>query len=126
MTETVMNLNWIAVDWGTTNLRIWHCDQSGNVLDETKIQMGMSTLTASEYEGVLISHIAHHLSDDVITEVLVCGMAGARQGWQDAGYLTAPCDTPSLSQAVTVHTACLLYTSPSPRDLSTSRMPSSA
>jgi 2-dehydro-3-deoxygalactonokinase len=73
-------------------------------LDETKVQMGMGTLTASEYEGVLISHIAHHLSDDVITEVLVCGMAGARQGWQDAGYLTAPCDTPALNQAVTVHT----------------------
>ena len=105
MTETVMNPNWIAVDWGTTNLRIWHCDQAGNVLDETKVQMGMGTLTASEYEGVLISHIDHHLSDDVITEVLVCGMAGARQGWQDAGYLTAPCDTPALNQAVTVHTA---------------------
>ena len=105
MTETVMNPNWIAVDWGTTNLRIWHCDQVGNVLDETKVQMGMGTLTASEYEGVLISHIDHHVSDDVITEVLVCGMAGARQGWQDAGYLTAPCDTPALSQAVTVHTA---------------------
>ena len=104
MTETVMNPNWIAVDWGTTNLRIWHCDQAGNVLDETKVQMGMGTLTASEYEGVLISHIDHHLSDDVITEVLVCGMAGARQGWQDAGYLTAPCDTPALNQAVTVHT----------------------
>ena len=104
MTETVMNPNWIAVDWGTTNLRIWRCDQAGNVLDETKVQMGMGTLTASEYEGVLISHIAHHLSDDVITEVLVCGMAGARQGWQDAGYLTAPCDTPALNQAVTVHT----------------------
>ena len=72
MTETVVNPNWIAVDWGTTNLRIWHCDQAGNVLDETKVQMGMGTLTASEYEG------------------------------------------------------CLLYTSPSPRDLSTSRMPSSA
>ena len=67
------------MDWGTTNLRIWHCDQAGNVLDETKVQMGMGTLTASEYEGVLISHIDHHLSDDVITEVLVCGMAGARQ-----------------------------------------------
>ena len=105
MTETVVNPNWIAVDWGTTNLRIWHCDQSGNVLDETRVQMGMGTLTASEYEGVLISHIAHHLSDDIITEVLVCGMAGARQGWQDAGYLTAPCDMPSLKQAVTVHTA---------------------
>jgi len=105
MTETVMNPNWIAVDWGTTNLRIWQCDQAGNVLDETKVQMGMGALTASEYEGVLISHIDHHLSGKGITEVLVCGMAGARQGWQDAGYLTAPCNTPALNQAVTVPTA---------------------
>ena len=105
MTETVMNPNWIAVDWGTTNLRLWQCDQAGNVLDETKVQMGMGALTASEYEGVLISHIDHHLSGKGITEVLVCGMAGARQGWQDAGYLTAPCNTPALNQAVTVPTA---------------------
>jgi len=76
-------------------------------LDETKVQMGMGALTASEYEGVLISHIDHHLSGKGITEVLVCGMAGARQGWQDAGYLTAPCNTPALNQAVTVPTADL-------------------
>ena len=105
MTETVMNPNWIAVDWGTTNLRIWHCDQAGKALGETKVQIGMGILTASEYECVLISHIDHHLSDGAITEVLVCGMAGARQGWQDAGYLTAPCDTPAANQAVTVPTA---------------------
>jgi len=105
MTETVMNPNWIAVDWGTTNLRLWQCDQAGNVLAETKVQMGMGALTASEYEGVLISHIDHHLSGKGITEVLVCGMAGARQGWQDSGYLTAPCNTPALNQAVTVPTA---------------------
>ena len=31
-----------------------------------------------------------------------------------------------LSRINTIHASCLLYTSPSPRDLSTSRMPSSA
>ncbi len=105
MTQTVMNPNWIAVDWGTTNLRIWHCDQADNVLDETKVKMGMGSLCASEYEGVLISLINHHLPNEVITDVLVCGMAGARQGWQDAGYLTAPCSTPLLDQAAKVNTS---------------------
>ena len=33
---------------------------------------------------------------------------------------------PSASSIITVGGSCLLYTSPSPRDLSTSRMPSSA
>ena len=32
----------------------------------------------------------------------------------------------SLTKVMTLYLTCLLYTSPSPRDLSTSRMPSSA
>ena len=35
-------------------------------------------------------------------------------------------ETRSLREKLDLSTACLLYTSPSPRDLSTSRMPSSA
>ena len=34
--------------------------------------------------------------------------------------------TPGLMNSFAAEAACLLYTSPSPRDLSTSRMPSSA
>ena len=33
---------------------------------------------------------------------------------------------PNQSSELSIHLTCLLYTSPSPRDLSTSRMPSSA
>jgi len=33
---------------------------------------------------------------------------------------------PAIEQKITEFVTCLLYTSPSPRDLSTSRMPSSA
>ena len=36
------------------------------------------------------------------------------------------CDTVGITRPCTKHNCCLLYTSPSPRDLSTSRMPSSA
>ena len=35
-------------------------------------------------------------------------------------------DMDTIGSAVALSAACLLYTSPSPRDLSTSRMPSSA
>ena len=38
----------------------------------------------------------------------------------------APCSKGPVADAVLMHWSCLLYTSPSPRDLSTSRMPSSA
>ena len=42
--------------------------------------------------------------------------------WHVAGCIGATLTT----QAVAITKTCLLYTSPSPRDLSTSRMPSSA
>ena len=35
-------------------------------------------------------------------------------------------ESPEVAQVATDNPVCLLYTSPSPRDLSTSRMPSSA
>ena len=27
-----MNLHWIAVDWGTTNLRVWAMDNKGQII----------------------------------------------------------------------------------------------
>ena len=41
-------------------------------------------------------------------------------------YLVSPEDFPNEKAVFRSASACLLYTSPSPRDLSTSRMPSSA
>ena len=46
--------------------------------------------------------------------------------------LQAACDSVALAESISIYNGgkldndCLLYTSPSPRDLSTSRMPSSA
>ena len=36
--------------------------------------------------------------------VIVCGMAGARQGWHEAAYAKVPCTPPGLPQAVKVPT----------------------
>ena len=48
---------------------------------------------------------------------------GLRAIETETGHL--PVEVTKLNETLT-NTACLLYTSPSPRDLSTSRMPSSA
>ena len=56
---------------------------------------------------------------------LVGGKHGTGVSEQEAsGILTA--NLQSVQGLIAQRTACLLYTSPSPRDLSTSRMPSSA
>ena len=48
-------------------------------------------------------------------------------GWAEAGEIgVVELDEQRREQIVEEFPGCLLYTSPSPRDLSTSRMPSSA
>ena len=58
--------------------------------------------------------------------IYACGFALQKQGWHLINDICwfKPNASPNL--ACRMFTACLLYTSPSPRDLSTSRMPSSA
>lgn len=90
MTE---NVAWIAVDWGTSNLRAWAMAQDGSTLSSASSAKGMGRLERSEFAPALIE-IAGELGVQPQHEIsiLVCGMAGARQGWMEAPYLEAPTD----------------------------------
>lgn len=91
---------WIAVDWGTSALRIWAM-RGSEVLAETRGSEGMGQLAPEDYEAVLLRHAERYLAGDRVTEVLVCGMAGARTGWREAPYRAVPC-TPAGEGAVKV------------------------
>ncbi len=90
-------VNWIAVDWGTTNLRAWGIDAHGKTVLSRDSTDGMSKLTAEQYPSTLRALMAE--TDAAGTEVLVCGMAGARQGWMEAPYMDAPADLSQLAAA---------------------------
>lgn len=81
---------WIAVDWGTSNLRAWAMDAAGEVLDHAESDTGMAGLTPPNFEPALLRIIQHWLGDGT-TPVIACGMVGARQGWTEAPYRAAPC-----------------------------------
>ncbi len=81
--------SWIAVDWGTSHLRAYAMGQNG-VLGERNSDDGMGKLTRDAFEPALLSLIADWLTPGG-TDVIVCGMAGARQGWIEAGYARVPC-----------------------------------
>jgi 2-dehydro-3-deoxygalactonokinase len=46
--------NWIAVDWGTTNLRAWGLASDGTVLCAASSAQGMSKLARAEFEPALL------------------------------------------------------------------------
>jgi len=100
----------MAVDWGTSNLRAWAIDADGAIKASASSEKGMGKLTPAEFPAAL-ADVAGRLSlPHNQIEVLVCGMAGARQGWLEAPYLEAPADLRHLAQkAVHPDTPGLLF-----------------
>ena len=90
-------VDWVAVDWGTSNLRVWGIAADGSTAFERASPQGMGKLTREQFPDALIEvlHDVTSSSSEPI-DVLICGMAGARQGWLEAPYLEAPTDLRDL------------------------------
>lgn len=80
----------VAGDWGTSSLRLWAMTAAGAVLAERRSDEGMDSLNADGFEPVLRRHVAAMGLAPAPTRVVLCGMAGARQGWREAGYVDVP------------------------------------
>lgn len=87
-----MTPDWIALDWGTTNLRAWAMGQGG-VLAQATSEDGMARLHRDGFEPALMALIAPWLNgaSRAPIPVLACGMVGSRQGWFEAPYRSVPC-----------------------------------
>jgi 2-dehydro-3-deoxygalactonokinase len=90
--EPISDLDWIAVDWGTSSLRAWAIGPDGAVLARGASADGMGALTPGGYEPALLRIVGPWLrAQTAPVPVVVCGMAGARQGWREAPYRSVPC-----------------------------------
>ncbi|MGL4310765.1 MAG: 2-dehydro-3-deoxygalactonokinase [Paracoccaceae bacterium] len=74
-----------------------------SVLAEGGSSAGMGALTPDGFEPALLTLVLDWLGDKPV-DVIVCGMAGAKQGWTEAPYRSVPC-TP-LDPTASVMPAC--------------------
>ncbi|OSQ35781.1 2-keto-3-deoxy-galactonokinase [Thalassospira mesophila] len=95
------HLGWIAVDWGTSNLRLWAMDGAGDILARCESDLGLNKIADDGFETVLRDLVADWLPDDNGADsaipVIICGMAGAKQGWREAPYASLPARPASLA-----------------------------
>ena len=87
----------VAVDWGTSSFRGWLMSVAGQTLAETRGPEGMLHCIGAGFATVLRDHLARLGAPDGVP-VLICGMAGARQGWAEAPYLETPTRLDALHQ----------------------------
>lgn len=83
-----MKPEWIAVDWGTSHLRVWAMEGT-NPIDHAQSDMGMARVSKGGFEDALLALIEDWLGS-VPVDVVACGMVGARQGWVEAPYAAVP------------------------------------
>jgi 2-dehydro-3-deoxygalactonokinase len=82
---------WIAVDWGTSNLRVWGVDAIGAVVAEASSDKGMATLERAGFEPALLELIGGWLLENRQVPFVACGMVRARQSWIEVPYSQTPC-----------------------------------
>lgn len=88
-----------AVDWGTSSFRAWLMSAAGDALAESRGGEGMLHCIGTGFAPVLRDHLAR-LGAPQELPVLICGMAGARQGWTEAPYLNTPTRLDALHEGV--------------------------
>jgi 2-dehydro-3-deoxygalactonokinase len=112
MSDAALQPKWVAVDWGTSNLRVWAMGPDGHVLAARQSDAGMASLPRDGFEDALLVLISDWLESDAVLPVVACGMVGSRQGWVEARYRTVPCSiapmgaltaAPSKSAQIQVH-----------------------
>ncbi|TCZ58634.1 2-dehydro-3-deoxygalactonokinase [Roseicella aquatilis] len=89
----------IGIDWGTTSFRAYRLDAGGSVTDSTEHPGGILTVPPGGFPAALRAAIGPWLAAGE-RRVLLCGMVGSRQGWQEAPYLPCPAGPAEIAAAV--------------------------
>jgi 2-dehydro-3-deoxygalactonokinase len=87
----------IAIDWGTSSLRGARLGTSGQVLESREYPRGILTVPPGQFEALFNEHFGDWMQAEGAL-CLISGMAGSRQGWQEAPYCPCPADFAELSQ----------------------------
>jgi 2-dehydro-3-deoxygalactonokinase len=97
----------IGLDWGTTSLRAYRFDGSGQVVESRHRPSGIMQITdagagrSDGFERALDQACGDWIAADPGGPVLACGMVGSAQGWREAPYVEVPASLDGLGGALT-------------------------
>ncbi|HGY4721960.1 TPA: 2-dehydro-3-deoxygalactonokinase [Citrobacter amalonaticus] len=93
-----MTARYIAIDWGSTNLRAW-LYQGDKCLESRQSEAGVTRLNGKSPEAVL-AEVTQNWRDSA-TPVVMAGMVGSNVGWKIAPYLPVPASFAAIGEQLT-------------------------
>ena len=93
-----MTSRYIAIDWGSTNLRAW-LYKGEQCLESRQSEAGVTRLNGKSPEAVL-AEVTQNWRDSA-TPVVMAGMVGSNVGWKVAPYLPVPAHFSAIGEQLT-------------------------
>ena len=93
-----MTARYIAIDWGSTNLRAW-LYQGDHCLESRQSEAGVTRLNGKSPAAVLAEVTTDWREEK--TPVVMAGMVGSNVGWKVAPYLSVPARFSSIGEQLT-------------------------
>ena len=88
---------WVMLDWGTSALRGALLSAQGQVLQERSFAQGILSVPTGGFATVFAERFGDWMAEPH-RRCLISGMAGSRQGWQEAPYCPCPAGFTELGQ----------------------------
>jgi 2-dehydro-3-deoxygalactonokinase len=87
---------YLAIDWGTTNRRVYLMAVDGAVLDTARDDRGVKSVATGGWSAELAA-IRARFGD---LPAIAAGMVGSTRGWRDVPYVPAPAGAAELARGV--------------------------
>ncbi len=91
-------MKFIAVDWGSSSFRAWLTDDEGQLAERVANRRGVLDHNPEDFETTLLDAIGAWLERWPGLPVIMAGMIGSRNGWQETPYLPCPVDSQGLGR----------------------------
>jgi 2-dehydro-3-deoxygalactonokinase len=89
----------LACDWGSTNLRAWRLDDEGRILDRRDFALGVARLGPGQAERRFKDEVRPVMGAEDLP-ALLCGMVGSTLGWTVVPYRDCPIDLQGLHEGL--------------------------
>ena len=92
-----MNNHWIAIDWVTSNFRAFLMNHN-QCIDTVNAHCGLLSVPDRQFDAALLPLIAPWLAQSPNLPLLMAGMVGSQQGWQEVPYVELPASGQRFAQ----------------------------